>query len=330
MSLFDSIKPLIQICQFAGLAPLSMNQNTLKWESNPSLNVISIIMMICIATIFIIAIIFNDSFVSYKQSQVRIVLLSALLLLNSAHALCGLLEFFLKRDQQLQLLSNFQHLDQSFQQHLNIHVNYARLKKNCNKIIAVWICEIGGLLFADIIAYIGSNENTEIQFIYIYMVPFILSKLSYAYFAIFVTLVNENIDVLNKYLRATNKQNGYYIRDTLFGPNESKLGRINLFGKNAIALNPKTLLFIKSIYCKIWESSLTIGHLTRWSLTFGLFNEFYVLIFNSYWFVLCVFFDMFSISTLILLLSSVISNLCNIFFIAWNCSKAVEGVSIEI
>lgn len=327
MSLFRSVKPLIQICQFAGLAPVSMNQNTLKWESNPSLNVISIIIIICNASIFISVIIFNDLFIDYHRSPVQRVLLSALLLFNGFHALCALLELFIKRDQQLKLLSTFEHIDESFQQHLNIRVNYAQLKKNCYKIIAVWICEIGGLLFANMLVFIQKKDIFDFLYFSIYVWPFILSKLSYAYFAIFVTLVNENIDVLNKYLRSTNKQNGYYIRDSFFEQNESKFMRNNSIRKNAIALNPKTLLFIKSIYFKIWESSLAIQHLTRWSLTFGLFYEFFVLIFNSYWFVSCVFFYPCPITVVILLLQSVIINLCNIFIIAGNCNKAVEGVS---
>lgn len=247
-------------------------------------------------------------------------LLVLLFFLSQIHAIFALSELFLKRKKQMNLLNTFVHIDYLLKQNLNMSVNYAKLKINCRRIIVVWLCEIFGLLIADIMVAIHTKSKYNIRFILIIFPSYILCKLSYAYILILVLLIHENTDVLNKYLKSVTKRNGYYIHS-----NRSDFTRI---GNGHLSL--KSLMFLKNIYCEIWEASISIQNLIFWAFPIGCLNDFFVLIFNSYGFCTTVLAPAMPVTiyTYVLLTILVVSNLGNMFFIALNCSKASETVSL--
>lgn len=158
--------------------------------------------------------------------------------------------------------------------------------------------------------------------------PFlILSKLSYAYAVFFVRFVYENLDVMNDYIKSVSKQNGYYIRERSFGRNDSKHKKWNHFKHCKAQFSIETLHFMKSVYCLSWETITEIKSLTIWSMYLGLFNDFFVLTFNLYWFATFIFFETPTISAYFLLSVLIANNLGSLLFIAHNCSKIVEAVS---
>lgn len=324
MSLFDSIRPLIQICQFSGLTPFSMNHRTSKWELNSALIVLSLVIIAGNSALLFCGIIFNDSFIDYSRPKIRILLLAFLLFLNQAHAMFALLELFLNRNKQVDLLNTFEHINNLFKQNLNMSVDYAKLKGKCRRIILVWICEIFGLLIADILDYVETKEHRKIPYFLIFISSYILCKLSYAYTMILVSLTHEHIDVLNRYLKSVTKQNGYYICETFSNRNNFKRKSVNI---GNVGLSIKSLLILKNIYWRVWEASISIENLTYWSLPVGSFNDFFVLLFNSYWFFSSIFFRALPLSTLLLLSILIASNLGNMYFIALNCNKASRTVS---
>lgn len=107
MSLFRSVNLLIKICQFTGLAPISMYRTTLKWESNTALKVLSIIFMFCIGCLFLSGIIFSDTFYDFKRPKVHISLRIILVVLNQMHSFVMIFELSKKRNKQIGLLNMF-------------------------------------------------------------------------------------------------------------------------------------------------------------------------------------------------------------------------------
>lgn len=327
MSLLNSIKPLIQICQFFGLAPFSMNQNTSRWELNSGLEILSIIYIIFDAVFLICGIVFNDQFINYKTSSIHIILHGLFLLLNHLHAMFSLVELFIKRKQNVELLNEIERLDELFKQHLNMHVDYVRLKKSCRNFFIFWICEVFGVILSYPFLYYQTKNPRVIRYFCMFIPAYALCKLSFVYSMVLVSSIDECLNVLNKYLKSITKKNGYYIRDFVANQNELNRRGITYIKENKNDLSAKTLLFLRTSYSKIWAASIQTRRVMYWALPFGCANEFYVLTFCSY----LVFINLLRSNSMIafytLLLIAMISDLVNILSVAHICSRAAESVS---
>lgn len=328
MSLFDPIWPVIQICQLSGLAPFSMNQTTLKWESNPALKILSIILICCMCSILLNTIIFNDYFIDYSLASNRVVLFNLFLFLNHLHAFSVLVELFKNRNQQINLLNMFEDIDFSLRQHLNMNVDYGKLKASIRQIIIVWMCEVAALLISDILLLIQIQDKYHLRYFSVFIPPYILCKLSYAYSMTLVTIGQENIDVLSKYLRSVSKQNGYYISDTISHRKDSNCNKRKWnINESKMNINLKTLLFMKEIYSKIWEAFRSVQNLMYWSYPIGLSNGLFVLIFNVYLLTFNIFVYNRATFLYLFFVLHIASDLINMLLIAKICSKVVKSVS---
>lgn len=108
MSLFYSIKPLISICQFTGFA---LNQNTLKWESNPSLRVQSSFFIIYNVIVLLFIMTSPNTLRPGNNFEIIDFVGHLLLLFNSIHTIFAISEIFLKYNGQNELLNTFCDLD---------------------------------------------------------------------------------------------------------------------------------------------------------------------------------------------------------------------------
>lgn len=145
----------------------------------------------------------------------------------------------------------------SFKQHLNMTVNYEKLRRQFRQFIIAWVFVVFGLLIVDIFHCIKLESLQNFKFFAIFFPSYLLCKLGYAYTMILITLVSENIFVIFK------------LKSKKFSPNRFRI-------------SPETLLFMKSTYSKIWEASIEITHLPYWTLPVGLSYDIYDLIFNCH------------------------------------------------
>lgn len=327
MSLFDSIERLIQMCQFFGLAPFSMNKKTSKWEPNSGLQMLSIFVIIYIGIILIVVIVFNDNFINYNNSKIHIVLHSMFLVLSQTHALFALVELFIKRKQSVQLLNTIENLDILLKKHLNMNINYGRLKTTCRRFFILWMCEIVGVVISGTFIYIETKNPFTPRYFLMFVPAYALCKMSYVYSMILVALIDESLDVLNIYVKSITKKNGYYLREIVSNQHELKRKRINYFNENRTEFSPKALLFLRSAYSKMWSASVQVRNITYWSLPFGITNEFYVLTFNSFLLSMNFFRQAHVASMYVLTLIDIFSDLVNVLCIARICSKAADTVS---
>lgn len=281
MTLFDSIKTFIQICQLSGLSPYSLNQSTLRWELNPHLSKLSIVIFSYNLFICVFTIVQNDLFINHKNPPIRVVLIALVLSWTQVHAISVLVELFIKRKQQVKLLNMFEALDRLFQQQLNMHADYSELKRNCRRIIAIWLVIVSWFSIAQFFYYFNSGNKFALLFFSALAPSFALSKLSYLYSIFLFCLISENINVVNKYLKSVTKQNGYYISESFI--NEAKMKRTNYKTTSQVNLMPDKLQFMKDVYCHIWEASGILRNLMSYSLVIGLSNEFFLLLFDGYW-----------------------------------------------
>lgn len=328
MFLSDSIKPVIQICQFAGLFPISTSRNKTKWQPNSFLKFLSIIYIIVAVLILLTITTFPHLFLYYdKHSEVSLVLWFCLLLFNHLHAMFALIELFLKRNHQANLLNLFESIDNILKEHLNDHINYGKLKSKCFQIVFLWFWEMAGFVICDMISYIRTKNNNQLRYLSIFLPFYILGRLSYAYAILLVILTHECLDVMNTHLKSINKQNGYYICERFIDQKCLKYAKWNSLMRSRIQLNTHTLHLMKLIYCEIWKTNYAIKYLNTWSLHFGIWNEFFVLLFSLYWFVSSLFLTSWTFVSYLVWSSLVIPNIINILFICHHYSKVVNSVS---
>lgn len=315
----------MRICQWLGLTPLTLNQKTKNWQLTTFFEYLSIAIIFCNIVIFIGTLVFNETFVNYKNAKFRIFLIALILSWNHVHAICVLVELFLKRHQQIKLFNMLEMLDIFYKQRLNIHIDYLKLKKISRRIIIVWICEIMIFVISDGFYYIQTGNKRVITFVSSYVPSYAVCKLSYGYSIILVSLINEFIDVLNKNLKSITKQHGYYLCEKFI--HESKSKKTNYIKVGKVDLQLEMVLHMKNAYCKLWEGIVAIKNQMHFSLAIGLSNEFFILIFNSYWMFSNIFLRPEPLSAFLLQISWILIGLTHMIFITHNYQKVVRTVS---
>lgn len=322
MSLFGSISPLIQICRYTGLAPFSIDQTNLV--SSTALKRLSNIFAIVIILLICIVVVFNKNLIDHTKIALQVGFLNVFMFLNHLHALVTLFEFRIKREQHIDLLHRFDKLDILMKRNFNMSIDHENLRNVCWRFIFVWICEISAFVISVLLLNTSIYDQYTIFYALVFLPSCIISRLSYVYSMMLVTLIHENINVLTKYLRSVTKPNGYYMCETsrLDTHQNSKYAR-----QHEANIDVNTISLIKDSYCQMWEAAQKIQNLVYFSLPIGFSDDLFVLIFHSYWFFLCALFGFSDIVFYLFPLINMSSNIGNVFFFAYNCSRAVESVS---
>lgn len=328
MSLFDSIKPLLGMCQYIGLAPFLINKITLKWKPSLVFKRFSIMFITFTVLLILSAIIFSNIYITQSQPKMYRVLLIIFMFLNHSHALFVLLEFSIKRDEQINLLNMCEMLNFSMKKNLNMNIDYKRLRSVCRNSVLVWIFDIAALLITDAVICIQRKNVETILYLCFFLPSFLISKLGYVYYVTYVTLVEVNIEVVNKYLKSVSKQNGYYIYCNLnrFGNNHEQK-RICHLTENDFCIETRILAFIKQSYSDIWRVATSVNNLIYFSLPIGISHIIFDLIFNSFWFSVCLFNKSQDVAVYFYQMISIIRDLNDILFIIRHCNKACQTVS---
>lgn len=324
MSLHGSVKSLMRICQFCGLAPL---KKTVKWEKSSYSKVLSIALIILSVLVFLTVVIWPELFLNPSDPKIRRALFFLLLIANHISAMVALLELSTKWDQQVKLWNLFEKLDILSKRHFNRHIDYTNLKNKCNRLMMAWLFECLLLAIFDIYRKFQTKVNSKVSYLVTVYPFYALTRLAFAYSLMLVMVVHEQLDVLNKYLKSVNKPNGYYICDQYAKQTSFKHLKWRTLIQSKGDLSIETIYSMKYIYCEIWKATELIKNLTGWTLTVGLSNEFLVLNFNLYSIFKCIFITFLPISRLKVLLVFLTNNLCNLLFVTHYTDKILKDVS---
>lgn len=325
MTLFDSIKPLMRICQFFGLAPFTFDRKTQKWQQNSISIYLSVAFILSNILALFGLLFFNDTLIDHRRKRILILLQIFELAWNYMQAVCVVLELLLKRHQQMKLFNMLETLDILYKHHLNMHIDYSKLKRISRRIVIVWICEILLYVLSDSFYYTQGNNIFVLIFELLFTPPYVISKLCYGYSIILVSLINEYIVVLNVYLKSITKQHGYYIRGNVV--HKSKNKRTDGTGVDKTYIHPEMILFMKNVYGRLWEGTIAIKEIMYFSLATRLVNDFIILIINCYWEFLQLFVLTDHWSAILVLSAYILCLLAQIFFVTYNYQTAVNKVS---
>lgn len=316
MSVFESIKNFIRLCQLFGLVPISASKDGQTWKLNRLLEYLLLIHVIFLVLILSANLILADSLNDFDGTLIQVILFYTFSVLCYVHALVLLFETYWKRKHQRRLLNIFSFLDRTFVQHLNVEINYCHLKRLENRMLFYSSLQSIVLFTYMLHSYYNQNLIKTFHSMLLYLPGYFVGKLSYLYLTFSIKLVGTSIDVLNQYLKQTTKSNGYYVRESYIN---SKTIQSNL--------NVSMLHVINRMYSSIWESSILMNHLMSWSLPIGMFYEFYLLIYYSYYiFFYILILKNVAISTHVRMLVWFLSVLLNMLLFSNTCRNTEEIV----
>lgn len=317
MSVFESIKDFIRLCQLFGLVPISASSDGRSWKLNRLLEYLLFSHIVLMVLILTANLILSDNLNEFDETVVQVILFFTFTVLCYVHALAVLFETYWKRKHQRRLLNIFRFLDMAFVRHLNVQINYCDLKRSAN-----WMLFYSSLqsivLFSYMLhSYYNQNLIKTLYSMLLYLPGYFIGKLSFLYLTFSIKLIGTSIEVLNKYLKQITKPNGYYPRESYIN---SKIERPNL--------NVSMLHVINRMYSSIWESSVLLNHLMSWSLPIGMFYEFYLLIYYLYYiFYYILISKNVALSTYCRMLVWLLSVLLNMLHFSNTCENTVEIVS---
>lgn len=321
MVLLKHLLTLTKIFQILGLAPFSYSVSTSKWETNRSLECITFIFIIVITNTTALPIIFNESFIDYNsEDRISAIISNVMLVTINLHAFCALIENFLKRHRYTKLLNSFRKLEKSFNKTASVRLKYKVIQRMFRNFLIFGSFEVSFLLVLKWFAFLNDADQRGQLFLIIYLIPFIVSVLSYIQAIAYISLLFRIIEAFDRFTDGLVAKSNVSVNRWFATPAR--------FRKNTV--DERDLIFLKYIFCLIFECSTIINNLTYWSLPIGIVNELFLLTFNVFW-IIGSFFENGPFNTALIVFCTVWITMTslNILFITTNCERARNQVSVH-
>lgn len=315
--------PLIRLCQCSGLCPLSVyGSRTNSALGSKKTRFATLTAVICIAQLMLCIHTFahSDNFADSSHTNVLVYTNLIVALTVRVHAAVVLVESYVKRSIQLELLEKFDEIAALFKQKLKTTSNDGRLRRRFRQYIIVWIMK---LVLLDSTLFLGAILTFNFKILYSLAVtwaPLYSSTLFYVRLMVYLDVVRYNIESINDCLAK--------LRDP--SPDWIRLDRQPVAATETDDISQQ-LIYLRICYFKTWEASLLINRSVRWSLLIGINNEFVLFVVNSYW----LFFLLFQISSttwisLLLIILWIGFNIPHVVELSMICEQILEQVYISM
>lgn len=276
--LFESEPYVIKVCQFLGLAPFS-RRNSTKWSLNRVYEVITIMFSMVIASCFLLCLIFNGIVIDHSRSSLNVAIAVYAIITICIHAFVILNEHFYKRHYHVQLLNLFTKLETFLKCRHGIELDAKGMRNFLHRVLLFWAMQTFGVLILHFIIMIKTNNHKLIYFISIYVLPFLLSKLSYVYSMFLIKILHKNVDGLIEFTVSL-CANGEPIKRNVNVI--SIVAALNHRRSHRNDVSLCTLDFLRRSYQMLWDASNLLNDIYYWSFPIGFFNEFSVFVFNAF------------------------------------------------
>lgn len=327
MHLGDCINSFIKLCSVFGLTPFSRVPGTSKWTKNRLNGIITVSYLIMVIVIFLLCLIFNGTIIDHTDSGIIVAIVVYTIVIICLHSFLTLCETFSKRDRHIKLLNLFAKLESLSTHYQGVQLDYIGIKRTIHRVVLFWTLETFGLLILNVLILFKTRDQNDLCFVLTYTLPHLISKLSYIYWIVLVTILHENVRALMTYSRSLcgSKEN---MRPDI-PPFEvfSWTYRKSRSGKFSAA----TFELFTRCYCTIWESSVLINDVVFWSFPIGFLNEFSVLVFNCFFLIKMI--QSLPNVELMPFIHTILwatSNLVNVILLTSTCERAAEAVIYTI
>lgn len=266
--------PLIRLCQFSGLCPISVYGskaispllNKRKRFATLTAAIFVVQMLMCIYT-------FSDSgsFIDWSRSKMFSYTNLFVFFTVRLHVAVVLIESYVKRTIQCELLEKFDEIDEIFSEKLKLKSNDDQLRRRFRQFLIVWIVKLVVINLIVLLIGISTTNWRIINVFALTFAPLYTNTLFYAQLKVYLDVVKYNIETINDCLAK--------LRDA--SPNWIWLDRKPVPATETMDV-PQQLIYLRICYSKTWEASVLINQCVRWSLLLGFNNEFVFSIVNLY------------------------------------------------
>lgn len=327
MSLAKSISSILKICQFGGLSSYSYSESAGHWRFNPIFGLLNKLLMILLMTSSIIICVYQEKIIRRDKGETAVLTLRLWLIMIHFRAFVNLLESSVKQDQHLKIMNSFRELEKMFENIVEYRVRCRFIKNVCHKFIILLITEWVALFTIQMTMAIHSEDSFDLIFWIAYSFPYLFTRLSQMQIMTYILLIRQKVLMLSEYSQKMAKIH--------------ELPKRKLFATRAVikvqswpanhlgcTLDESAIYRVQKMHRLIWECSVIVNDITFWSAPIGIFNDFIILIFNTFWFVVFLLDDYETPFALFLFLFLwILSTLKAVLFTTINCEITNSAVS---
>lgn len=330
MSLFESMKNLIYICQFSGVTLISAAVNTLQWEKNRQLKYFSMVLLILNAVMFISIMFFiHVEWYSYITERIHLFLIQSCMIFSYVTSIVIILESNFQQNKQKRLLELFDMLDTEYKIHLNISLNYNNILKLSKRSISFLCIQVLVFSVLTCVYEIYLELEYGVVFYCLVFLSYITREAIVVYLTFLISLIGENLRTLSTYLENWPEQLDMNLDETTFLENDFNSNNSEIrVNTNENRLDVNRLQFISRSLNFIYESIVLLNQMGFWSLAFEFFIETYILVLDMYH-CLIISYHQYYYSCFIFIFS-IIKTVWNIGFIVNACENTINNVSLLI
>lgn len=270
--LVSLLSPIIRICRWSGLSPLDLDRGiAFSPKRIDSYATLTIMWLAIEFGHFVHGFTQHELYTDWKSAPIISCIELITPIFIRVHVFVVLIESFLKRAKQVELLDRLAEIEQLFTMKLHVKIDTEQLRRKYRNYVVFWLLRIATVIGCVFLT--GSWGRVYLLFLYI--VPFYTSTLMYVQFLSYVGTLHYCIEVLN---------------------DETERLSVN----HELSLDeqePKTIVYSDRIeriralrlgYQLIWRTSILINRCVHWSLPIGINNEFVTMINDLYWVLLMI------------------------------------------
>lgn len=249
------------------------------------------------------------------------------LIMINLRAFVILLESFVKQDQHLKIMNSFRDLEKMFENIIEYRVRCQFMKSVCHIFIILSIIELVTLFTIPITSAIRSGNSVSLNFWIVYSFPYVFTRLGQMQIMTYIFLVRQNVLMLSEYSQKMAKI--HELSDRKLFATRAVINVQKLSANHFTCQMDETVIFrVQKMHRLIWECSVIVNDIAYWSTPIAIFNDFFILLFNTFWFVVFLLDDYETPIEVFLFLGLwILSTLKTILFTTINCEVTNSAVS---
>lgn len=315
--------PLVRVCQYSGLCPISVyGSDTNSALSNKRKRFATLTAAICVVQLLLCIYTFTHTNNIFDSSRSRMFVYTNMYVTFTmrVHAIIVLVESFVKRSIQLELFEKIDEIETIFIEKLNRKSNDERLRRRFRHFVIVWIVKFVVFNLIILLAGILTSEWRIVNALAITCAPLYISTLFYAQLMVYLDVVKYNIESINDCLAKLRDAPRFHWTRW----NSQPLPATEMIDV------PQQLVYLRICYSKTWEASILINSCVRCSLLLGINNDFVFSVANLYSILYLVFKLPFAMTYWRLLVRAMWAglNVSHVWILSMICEQILEQVSI--
>lgn len=271
--------------------------------------------------------VYQEKIIRRDRGQTAVITIALLLTLINLRAFVNLFESTVKQNQHLKIMNLFRELEKMFENIIEYRVRCRFIKNTCYKFMLIFIIELFVLSTVRIWIAIHSGNSFDFYFWMAYAFPHFLTRLGQMQVMTYILVIRQKVLMLSEYSQKMAKMYELSERE-LFASRAVIKVRSWPANHSARKIDESVIYRVQKMHRLIWESSVIVNDIAYWSTPIGFFNDFFILILNTFWFVVFLLDDYDTPIEVFLFISLwIFSTLKSILFATINCEITNSSVS---